>query len=230
MDRMDDGYFGPGSVSWTVWGHPHIAIAGLRGSIVAVLDLAGAAGVDQHSDYRQDPLGRVQRSNVFFIATVFGDTRMARKAGNWLMGMPRSMVPATPETVQDYLHYARTEIMALTDQATQTLIDFFIRPPLAPAWPMTPINPFLRIAARAAVSTLSDDVLELCGPQRDPVRDDIANALVRRALNAATLASHRRSPRHRRTGTALPPSSHWPWPPRPPTRAESPHEVCAADL
>ncbi len=253
LERKDDGYFGPNSVSWKVWGHPHIAIAGIRGSLVAVLDPAGAAGVAQHGVYRRDPLGRVRRSNAFFLTTVFGDTAMAEQAGTWLfrrhasvngtvpstgqsyranvpetllfvyvtgwhgnlesyrrfggrslsakeerefyaesvvtaelLGIPADIVPKTPEAVRDYLGDARTSIMAMTDDARQ-LFDFFLKPPLSPAWPMLAMNPFIRIAARAAVSTFPDDLRELAGLDRTPVRDAVSGSLVKVATRALAL-------------------------------------------
>lgn len=253
LERKDDGYFGPNSVSWKVWGHPHIAIAGIRGSLVAVLDPAGAAGVAQHGVYRQDPLGRVRRSNTFFLAAVFGDTAMAERAGTWLfrrhstvngtvastgepyranvperllfvyvtgwhgtletyrrfvpgrltakeerefyaesvvtgelLGIPADLIPKTPEAVRDYLEDARRSIMVMTDDARE-LFDFFLEPPLAPAWPMLAVNPYLRIAARAAVATLPEDLRTLAELPSTPVRDALYPPLVWAATNALTL-------------------------------------------
>lgn len=253
LARRDDGYFGPGSVSWRVWGHPQIGVAGIRGALIALLDPAGAAGVAQHGVYRKDPLGRVRRSNAFFLATVFGDTEMAEKAGTWLFrrhasingvvpstgdsyrantpetmlfvfvtgwhgtlecyqkyggrklsnreirefyaesvvtaelcGLPARLVPRTPEQVEEYLEHAATSIMAMTDDA-QEVFDFFLHPPLSPRWPMVPVNPFLRIAARAAIATFPKDVRELAGLPATPIRDAIYPPTVRLAANAMTL-------------------------------------------
>lgn len=251
--RADAGYFGPDSVSWKVWGHPVISIAGIRGSIVAVLDPKGAAGVEQHSSYTTDPLGRVRRSNMFFVQAVFGDTASAQKIGKWLfnrhaavngvvpdtgeryvanvpetllfvyvtgwhgllqcyqrfcapgeqltdaeirqfyreslitadlLGIPPRYVPSTPEDVQTYLDTDARRIIRPTADMSK-LVDFFRRPPLNPAWPLLPVNPFLRMATHAALSTISDEWLELIGVQRHPRRWAVNDRLVRLALNAA---------------------------------------------
>lgn len=251
--RRDAGYFGPDSVSWRVWGHPVISLAGIRGSIVAVFDPAGAAGVDQHSSYAADPLGRVRRSNMFFTQAVFGDTAAAEKIGQWLfkrhstvngtvpdsgqsyianvpetllfvyvtgwhgllqcyqrfcpptqslttdeirqfykeslitadlLGIPPQYVPATPADVADYLAGQAKQIIRPTADMHK-LVKFFLKPPAAPAFPLLPINPFLRMASYAAVSTLPDEWLELIGVERHQRRWALNNIAVRQALNAA---------------------------------------------
>lgn len=240
-------------MSWKVWGHPVISIAGIRGSIVAVFDPKGAAGVDQHSSYLADPLGRVRRSNMFFIQAVFGDTASAQKIGKWLfnrnasvngvvpetgepyvanvpetllwvyvtgwhgllqcyqrfalprerlndaeirqfyreslitadlLGLPPRYVPATPEDVQDYLDEESAKIIRPTAEMTK-LVRFFLRPPTTPSWPMAPVNPFLRMATYAALSTMPDDWLALLGVRRRKGRWALNDAAVRAALTTA---------------------------------------------
>lgn len=249
--RVDAGYFGPESVSWRVWAHPVTAIAGIRGSIVAVFDPAGAAGVDQHSSYAADPLGRVRRSNMFFLQAVYGDTVAAQKIGKWLfnrhervtglipdtgepyvanipetllwvyvtgwhgmlecyqrfapqrerlndaeirrfykeslitadlLGIPPRYVPADPADVADYLKDEGRKIVRPTADM-QRLIEFFLRPPLTPAYPLLVVNPFLRMATYAALSTLPDEWLELTGVERKPRRWALNDAVVKAALN-----------------------------------------------
>ncbi|BBZ10715.1 hypothetical protein MBRA_09100 [Mycobacterium branderi] len=101
--RLDDGYFGPGSISWEVWANPAIlAMAGILGSIVAVLDPVGAAGVSQHSSYPSDPLGRVQRSNAYFVGAVFGDSATADKVGRDLFRRHSHVNGVEPTTGKAY--------------------------------------------------------------------------------------------------------------------------------
>jgi len=55
----------------------------LGGAAALLLQVAHplvAAGVHQHSDFRRDPLGRLHRTLNTTLATVFGDTRTARRA------------------------------------------------------------------------------------------------------------------------------------------------------
>src|ERR1700735_2773011 len=55
----DDGFFGPGSVAWRVSADLSSPVAGLRALHLQALHPLAMAGVDQHSDWRQDPVGRL---------------------------------------------------------------------------------------------------------------------------------------------------------------------------
>ena len=48
----DDGYFGPGSVTWRLNGDLSAPVAGLRSLLMQALHPLAMAGVDQHSDWR----------------------------------------------------------------------------------------------------------------------------------------------------------------------------------
>lgn len=80
-DRIDQGLFGPDSVSWKVWSHPAV-IPGVMRSFV--LDMVasphGAAALEDHSRYRQDPLGRLDRTMHYFLTVVFADTATVARA------------------------------------------------------------------------------------------------------------------------------------------------------
>ncbi|WP_194818820.1 oxygenase MpaB family protein [Nocardia sp. XZ_19_385] len=101
--RRDDGFFGPGSVSWRIYENPVvIAMAGLAGSVAAMLDPVGAAGVGQHSTYMSDVYGRVRRSNAMFMAMVYGDTTTALKTGRDLFRRHSHVNGVEPATGQPY--------------------------------------------------------------------------------------------------------------------------------
>ena len=55
----DDGYFGPASVTWRVAGDLGRSVAGLRALMLQALHPLAMAGVDQHSNWRSDPVGRL---------------------------------------------------------------------------------------------------------------------------------------------------------------------------
>lgn len=252
--RKDDGYFGPGSVSWRVYQNPMvIGLAGLLGSIIAMLDPIGAAGVAQNSSYMSDPLGRIRRSNAYFIAAVFGDTETAEKAGRdlfrrhshvngvvpstgesyrandiealkytyitgfpclwdcytafsgdkptnaderqfWdehvvvgeLLGIPRGVLPRTPELVAAWVRDAEENIMAYTEPA-QELVDYFLHPPLTPAWPMAMVNPFLRAVTWVALSQMRPGAREVTGIPEMRVRTAAVTPFVRTAAALAGL-------------------------------------------
>jgi uncharacterized protein (DUF2236 family) len=78
----DDGYFGPGSVTWRLTGDLSALVAGLRSLIVQALHPLAMAGVDQHSDWRADPVGRFASTSAYVVTVTYGDRSMAgRSAG-----------------------------------------------------------------------------------------------------------------------------------------------------
>lgn len=76
-DPGDPGLTGPGSPSWRVIGEPAAIAGGIRGLLVQVAHPLAMAGVADHSAFRQDPLGRLQRTSAYVTTTTFGSTREA---------------------------------------------------------------------------------------------------------------------------------------------------------
>lgn len=70
--RGDPGICGPGSVSWRVIGDPSAFFGGVRALLVQAAHPEVAAGVADHSRYREDPLGRLSRTSAYVTATTFG--------------------------------------------------------------------------------------------------------------------------------------------------------------
>src|ERR1039458_5927202 len=54
-DPADDGFFGPGSVTWRVSADLAVPVAGLRSLLMQALHPLAMARVDQHSGWGQDP-------------------------------------------------------------------------------------------------------------------------------------------------------------------------------
>ena len=80
MARRDHGLYGPGSVTWRVHSSPAVAlVGGLRSLIVQSLHPLAMAGVAQHSDYREKPLKRLQRTAEYVAVVTFGDTEQAHE-------------------------------------------------------------------------------------------------------------------------------------------------------
>jgi uncharacterized protein (DUF2236 family) len=73
----DHGFFGPASVAWRVHGDSAMLIGGLRSLMLQTLHPLAMAGVADHSDYRQDPWGRLHRTGRFIGATTYGNTETA---------------------------------------------------------------------------------------------------------------------------------------------------------
>ena len=76
----DDGYFGPGSATWRAAGDLSAPVAGLRALLMQALHPLAMAGVDQHSDWRQDPVGRLAATSAYLATVTFGDRAAADRA------------------------------------------------------------------------------------------------------------------------------------------------------
>jgi uncharacterized protein (DUF2236 family) len=70
--RGDPGLFGPESITWPVLGDVAAFIGGIRALLIQAAHPEVAAGVADHSRYREDPLGRLSRTSNYVTATCFG--------------------------------------------------------------------------------------------------------------------------------------------------------------
>ena len=74
-------YFAPDSVVRRIHGDlPAMLIGGLSALLFQMLHPLAMAGVAQHSSYRSDPLGRLERTASFLGTTTFGSRDEARAA------------------------------------------------------------------------------------------------------------------------------------------------------
>ncbi len=79
-EPADDGYFGPASVTWRTAGDLTAPVAGLRALMMQALHPLAMAGVDQHSDWREDPVGRLAATSAYLATVSFGDKAAADRA------------------------------------------------------------------------------------------------------------------------------------------------------
>lgn len=70
--RGDPGLFGPGSASWKIIGDVSAFAGGIRALLIQAAHPEVVAGVEQHSRYREDPLGRLSRTSAYVTATTYG--------------------------------------------------------------------------------------------------------------------------------------------------------------
>lgn len=68
----DPGLLGPDSVSWRVIGDASAFVGGIRALLVQTAHPEVVAGVEQHSRYRDDPLGRLTRTSIYVTETTYG--------------------------------------------------------------------------------------------------------------------------------------------------------------
>jgi uncharacterized protein (DUF2236 family) len=76
----DDGFFGPGSVTWRMSGDLAGLVAGLRALLMQALHPLAMAGVDQHSGWREDPVGRLAATSAYVTTISFGERAAAERA------------------------------------------------------------------------------------------------------------------------------------------------------
>lgn len=70
--RGDPGLLGPDSVSWRVVGDASVFIGGIRALVAQSAHAEVVAGVEDHSTYRVDPLGRLSRTAYYVTETTYG--------------------------------------------------------------------------------------------------------------------------------------------------------------
>ncbi len=68
----DPGLCGPGSISWRVIGDVSVFVGGIRALLIQAAHPEVVAGVDDHSRYRDDPLGRLSRTSFYVTSATFG--------------------------------------------------------------------------------------------------------------------------------------------------------------
>lgn len=121
----DPGLLGPGAMSWRLIADPAAFVGGIRGLLIQAAHPEVVAGVDQHSRYQDDPLGRLSRTSAYVTATTFGAmpeveeaVRQVRKAHAFVKGVSsrgRAYNAADPGH-SAWVHNALTDSFLTTNQ------------------------------------------------------------------------------------------------------------------
>lgn len=98
----DDGFFGPGSVTWRVTGDLTSTVAGLRSLLLQALHPLAMAGVDQHSDWRGDPVGRYSSTSAYLATITYGDKNAAETAARRVRKIHETVRGTDPVTGRAY--------------------------------------------------------------------------------------------------------------------------------
>ena len=80
QDGADDGFFGPASVTWQVSTGLATPVAGLRSLLMQALHPLATAGVDQHSGWRRDSVGRLAATSAYVATITFSERAVAAAA------------------------------------------------------------------------------------------------------------------------------------------------------
>jgi uncharacterized protein (DUF2236 family) len=98
----DVGVFGPDSVAWRLHADPVMLVGGLRALLVQALEPRAMAAVDQHSRFREDPWGRLERTTNFVMSTTYGDTEAAEAAAARVRAVHTRVHGVDPVTGRSY--------------------------------------------------------------------------------------------------------------------------------
>ncbi len=99
---QDDGFFGPASVTWRVTSDLSAPVAGLRSLLMQALHPLAMAGVDQHSDWRGDPVGRLAATSAYEATVTFGDRAGATRVAERVKAIHTRVVGVDTVTGQPY--------------------------------------------------------------------------------------------------------------------------------
>ena len=93
----DPGLLGPDSVAWRVHGDLACLIGGVRALFLQTMHPLAMAGVAEHSDYRNDPFGRLHRTAAYIAVTTFGSTEAATAAIARVNSVHKSVLGIAPD-------------------------------------------------------------------------------------------------------------------------------------
>lgn len=104
MDSMkgDPGLFGPASVTWRVHGDPVLWVAGLRALYLQALHPLAVRGVYQHSDFGDDPWGRLLRTADYVGTTTFGTRDEAEQVAARVRAIHRALAGSDPRSGRSF--------------------------------------------------------------------------------------------------------------------------------
>jgi uncharacterized protein (DUF2236 family) len=78
----DGGLFGPQSTVWRVHRDRSFPLAALRSLMVQALHPLAMAGVAEHSNWKEDPFGRLAATSGYILTVTYGDSAAAHKAAD----------------------------------------------------------------------------------------------------------------------------------------------------
>jgi uncharacterized protein (DUF2236 family) len=89
--------FGPDSAIYRVHSDASMFVGGMRALLLQSLHPLAMAAVDQHSGYRGDPWGRLQRTSTFLAETTFGTIEDADRAIEIVKAVHRHITGIAPD-------------------------------------------------------------------------------------------------------------------------------------
>src|SRR6195952_2544965 len=121
----DDRWFAPDSPIARVHGDASMFIGGLSALLLQSLHPLAMAGVAEHSDYRGDPWGRLQRTSTFLAVTTYGPATEAQRAVDKVRGIHQRVhgtaadgrpYEASDPHLLEWVHVAETDSFLVAHQ------------------------------------------------------------------------------------------------------------------
>lgn len=100
--RPGEGFFAADSVAWRVSADLSSPVAGLRSLLIQALHPLAMAGVDQHSHWRSDPVGRLAATSAYVATVLYGERPVAERAAARVRRVHEHVNGVDPETGQSY--------------------------------------------------------------------------------------------------------------------------------
>ena len=102
VNPADDGFFGPASVTWRLQADLSAPVSGLRSLLLQALHPLAMAGVDQHSQWRDDPGDRFATTSAYVLTVTYGDRAAARAAAARVRKVHERVKGTDPVTGRPY--------------------------------------------------------------------------------------------------------------------------------
>jgi uncharacterized protein (DUF2236 family) len=174
MEAPGPRWFPADSPVRLVHGDASMFVGGLRALLLQSLHPLAMAGVAQHSDYRRDPWGRLQRTAEFLAATTFGPIPVAEQAVA-IVHRVHQRVVGTASDGRPYAandpHLLRWVHVAEIDSFLTAYQRYGSRP-LTPAEADRYVHDVALVARKLGVNHPPTSVAELRGELRD-FRDEL---------------------------------------------------------
>jgi len=95
----DPGLCGPGSTSWEVLADPAAMVAGIRSLLLQSCHPSAIQGVDEHSGFESDPLGRLHRTVAYVTVSTFGSVPEAQRMAELVIKAHQNVKGVRPDGV-----------------------------------------------------------------------------------------------------------------------------------
>jgi uncharacterized protein (DUF2236 family) len=137
LAHLDPGLTGPGSVTWRVCRERVVPLGGLSALLLQLAHPLVAAGVAEHSSFRDDPTKRLMLTLEMLLVTTFGDARQVGEMTRRIANIHRFVNGSLQQDAGEWCkgtHYSATSpelclwVYATIIETTLNSYSAFVRP------------------------------------------------------------------------------------------------------